>query len=211
MGVKKSARAKTPAKLAAKPPAKSVEAKPERSNPRMGMTKMVGAGLALVGIATLAGVVMLTGRDSGERAEAAAVAAQLDSPAVPPQAAKPVRAIAGVPARNKKAPAKPRPADAPGTAAAPKTASELPDAVMLEGCLEQSGDTFRLKNTTGEDAPKSRSWKSGFLKKGSRPVDVVDWNNRLKSHVGERISVSGMFVDGEMHVRSLRRVSSSCN
>jgi hypothetical protein len=210
MGVKKSARARTPgAKPAAKTPAKSAEAKPVHSNPRMGMTKMVGAGVALVGIAIIAGVVMLAGRDSGERAEAEAVAAQLDSPAVQPQAAKPVRAIAGVPGR--KTPAKPRPSDAPGTPAAPKTASELPDAVMIEGCLEQSGETFRLKNTTGEDAPKSRSWKSGFLKKGSRPVDVVDWNNRLKSHVGERVSVSGMFVDGEMHVRSLRRVASSCN
>jgi len=204
MGVKKSARAKTsaPAKAAAKAaPARATDAKQ-----RVTLTKRVGLGMALVGIAIIAGVVMFAGRDSAERAEALAVAASEDA-AVPTQPVKPIRAIAGVPGK-KKTPPKARPADAP---AAPKTASELPDAVMLEGCLEQSGQTFRLKNTAGEGAPKSRSWKSGFLKKGSRPVDVVDWNNRLKDHVGQRISVSGMFVDGEMHVRTLRRVASSCN
>jgi hypothetical protein len=218
MGVKKSARAKTAraaGKSAAKAaPASAVEATPVDPNPgdakaAFGWTRLVGAGVAFVVIAILAGVMMFGGRDSAERAEAAAVAAQPDSPAVQPQPVKPVRVIAGVP--RKKAVSKARTTEATGSPVAPKTASELPDAVMIEGCLEQTGQTFRLKNTSGEDAPKSRSWKSGFLKKGSRPVDVVDWNNRLKDHVGERISVSGMFVDGEMRVRSLRRVSSSCN
>ena len=218
MGVKKSAKAKTArtaGKAAAKPAtAPAAEAMPVDSRAaerRSGFrwTRTMGVGVACVLIALVAGVVMFAGRDSAERAEAAAVAAQPDSPAVQPPAVKPVRAIAGVP--RKKAPPKARDAETAGSAPAPKTASELPDAAMIEGCLEQTGQTFRLKDTTGEDAPKSRSWKSGFLKKGSRPVDVVDWNNRLKDHVGERISVSGMFVDGEMHVRSLRRVSPSCN
>jgi hypothetical protein len=203
MGVKKSTRAKT---ATGKATAKRLREKAEGLKAKMAPTRALGAGLAFAGVVVVAGVVMFAGRDSGERAEAAAVAAQVDSPAV--QAAKPVRAIAGVP---KKSTPKAGPADAPRSPGAPKTASELPDAVSLEGCLEQSGETFRLKDTAGEDAPKSRSWKSGFLKKGSKPVEVVDWNNRLKSHVGERVSVSGMFVDGEMHVRSLRRVAATCN
>ncbi len=208
MGVKKSARAKTsPAAKAAAKPAGS--ARPADAKKRLVLTKTVGAGVALVGIAIVAGVVMFAGRDSAERAEAAAVAAPADAAGAQSQPAKPVRAIAGVP--GKKASAKTRTADTPSSPAAPKTASELPDAVMLEGCLEQAGEAFRLKDTAGEDAPKSRSWKSAFLKKGSRPIDVVDWNNRLKDHVGQRISVSGMFVDGEMHVRTLRRVAASCN
>jgi hypothetical protein len=215
MGVKKSARTKTPgSRSAAKTGAKTAdpkpaEAEPVPASPRMGMTKMVAAGVGLIAIAIVAGIVMFGGRDSAERAEASAVAAQVDSPDVQPKASRPVRAIAGVP--GKKTAPKPRAAEAAGAAVAPRTASELPDAVMIEGCLEQSGEAFRLKDTKGDNAPKSRSWKSGFLKKGARPVDVVDWNNRLKDHVGERISVSGMFVDGEMHVRSLRRVSTSCN
>lgn len=185
-----------------------MEATPPEARSRWGWTKTVGVGVACVAVAAVAGFMMFNGGDSGERAEAAAVAAQPDSPAVQPQR-KPIRAIAGVP--RKTASPKARAAEAPGAPVAPRTASEVPDAAVIEGCLEQAGQTFRLKNTSGEDAPKTRSWKSGFLKKGTRPVDVVDWNDRLKDHVGERITVSGMFVDGEMHVRTLRRVAASCN
>ena len=202
MGVKKSTRAKTSGKATAK----RLREKAVGLKAKMAPTRAMGAGLAFAGVVIVAGVVMFAGRDSGERAEAA-VAAQVDSPA--PAPAKPVRAIAGVP--RKSTTPKAGPADAQRSPGAPKTASELPDAVTMEGCLEQTGDTFRLKDTAGDDAPKSRSWKSGFLKKGAKPVEIVDWNNRLKNHVGERVSVSGMFVDGEMHVRSLRRVSATCN
>ncbi len=56
-------------------------------------------------------------------------------------------------------------------------------------------------------APKSRSWKSGFIKKGSAKVDLIDATNRLNlaSHVGYRVSVSGTLTDREMQVRSVAR------
>jgi hypothetical protein len=186
-----------------------VDGQPGDASTRSGWTRMLGAGAAFAAVAAIAGVVMFGGRDSAAGAEAAAVAAQPEAPAAPPQPVKPIRAIAGVP--GKKTPPKARPATAAGSPAVPRTASEIPDAVMIEGCLEQTGQTFRLKDTSGEGAPRSRSWKSGFLKKRTRPVDVVDWNNRLKDHVGERVSVSGMFVDGEMRVSTLRRVAVMCN
>ena len=210
MGVKKSARAKAPKTKAT---AKRLGDKAADLRSRVKVTKAMGAGLAFAAVVVVAGVVMFAGRDSGERAEAAtSAAAPSDTSDVPSQPSTPIRAIAGVPAKTKKAaPPKARTEDSPKSVDVPKTAAEMPDAVVVEGCLEQNGDGFRLKNTTGEDAPKSRSWKSGFLKKGSRPVDVVDWNNRLKNHVGERVSVSGMFVDGEMRVRTLRRVAATCN
>jgi hypothetical protein len=92
----------------------------------------------------------------------------------------------------------------------PPTAKSAP--VTITGCLERDSDSFRLKDTTGENAPKARSWKSGFLKKGSAPIDVVDGANRVKlpTHVGQRVSVTGTLVDREMQVRSLQRVSTSC-
>jgi hypothetical protein len=85
-------------------------------------------------------------------------------------------------------------------------------AVTLNGCLERDGDTFRLKDTDGADAPKSRSWKSGFIKKGSAKIDVIDSANRLKlkDHVGQRVSVTGMLDDKEMQARSLMRIASTC-
>lgn len=93
------------------------------------------------------------------------------------------------------------------------TAVQKTAAVTLTGCLERDAESFRLKDTAGENAPKARSWKSGFLKKGPAPVAIVDPAKalRLPSHVGERVSVTGTMVDREMRVRTLRRVAPSCS
>jgi len=98
----------------------------------------------------------------------------------------------------------------PETPAAKASVEQSP--VTLTGCLEQDNDAFHLKDSTGENAPKSRSWKSGFLKKKTPTIEVVDRANRLQlpAHVGERVVVTGMLVDREMQVSSLRRVATSC-
>jgi hypothetical protein len=84
--------------------------------------------------------------------------------------------------------------------------------VTITGCLERADDTFRLKDTTGVEAPRSRSWKSGFLKKGSASIEIVDTASGLKlpDHVGQRVSVTGTLIDRAMQVRSLQRVAASC-
>jgi len=86
------------------------------------------------------------------------------------------------------------------------------DAVTITGCLEQDHDSFKLKDTSGADAPKSRNWKTGFLGKRSSSLTVVDAASRLKlgTHVGERVSVTGPLVDRELQGRSLQRVAASC-
>ena len=115
------------------------------------------------------------------------------------------------------------PVTGPAEAAAPPKASAVesesttvaPEAtpVTITGCLERDDATFRLKDTTGADAPKSRSWKKGFLKKGMASIEVVDAANRLSlsNHVGQRVSVTGLLVDREMTLRSLQRVAASCD
>lgn len=87
-----------------------------------------------------------------------------------------------------------------------------PAPVTISGCLERDDETFRLKDTSGADAPRSRSWKSAFLKKGATPVEVVAASQRLKltNHVGQRVTVTGTLSDGEMRIRSLRRIAASC-
>jgi hypothetical protein len=84
--------------------------------------------------------------------------------------------------------------------------------VSITGCLERADERFRLKDTEGEDAPRTRSWKSGFLKKSPASIQVVDASNRLglTRHVGERVTVTGTLIDREMRVRSLQRVAASC-
>jgi hypothetical protein len=103
-------------------------------------------------------------------------------------------------------------ANAPAPESAAKASIQKSSPVTITGCLELANETFRLQDTTGVNAPKTRSWKSGFLKKGSRSIDVVDASRRLKlpSHVGQRVSVTGVLVDREMQGRSLQRVAASC-
>ena len=98
-------------------------------------------------------------------------------------------------------------ANAGRTAAASDTA-----LVTITGCLERGDKQFRLKDTAGADAPKSRSWKSGFLTRRSSSVAIVaaPTDVRLSRHLGQRIAVTGTIADREMRVRSLRRVSASC-
>lgn len=102
---------------------------------------------------------------------------------------------------------------APRAESASRTPVQDQSAVTVTGCLEEDDDRFRLKETAGADAPKSRSWRSGFLKKSAASIEVIDAANRLQlaTHVGQRVSVTGMLVDGEMQVRSLRRVAATCD
>jgi hypothetical protein len=104
------------------------------------------------------------------------------------------------------------PAPAP-TAADALAAAKANAMTTITGCLEREDAAYRLKDTDGDAAPRARSWKTGFLKKASRPIDLYDTANRVKlpAHVGQRISVTGELVDREMYVRSVHRVSPSCS
>jgi hypothetical protein len=87
-------------------------------------------------------------------------------------------------------------------------------SATITGCLVLRDDgMFQLKDNDGEHAPKARSWKSGFIKKGSATIDVFDAGNRLKlaTHVNYRISVSGMLTDRQLRARSLHVTSQQCD
>ena len=80
---------------------------------------------------------------------------------------------------------------APKAAAAESTlnaAVENVASVTITGCLELDKETFWLKDTSGVDAPTSRSWRSGFLKKRWSRIELVDATNALKlpNHIGQR-------------------------
>jgi hypothetical protein len=91
------------------------------------------------------------------------------------------------------------------------TAARMP-TVTITGCLEKRDNTFRLTATDG-DAPKSRSWKSGFLAKRPAAVELVDAasNLWLAAQIGQRVSATGTLDDRELHVRSVRRATGACN
>ena len=121
-----------------------------------------------------------------------------------------------------KAPAVESSAKTPAVESAPKVAAVESTAkadvqsvapVTITGCLGLDEETFWLKETTGVDAPKSRSWRSGFLKKRPSRIELVDTTNTLKlaNYVGQRVAATGMFMNREMQARSLRLVEASCN
>jgi hypothetical protein len=84
--------------------------------------------------------------------------------------------------------------------------------VTITGCLDSDRDTFTLKDTSGVDAPSTRNWKTGFLRKRRASIEIVDTPSglSLRDHVGHRVSLTGNLVDRDMQVRSLRRVAASC-
>ena len=95
----------------------------------------------------------------------------------------------------------------------PKAAVENVASVTITGCLERDEETFWLRDTSGVDAPTSRSWRSGFLKKRSSRIELVDATYALKlpNHVGQRVAATGTLVNREMQTRSLLRVAASCS
>ncbi len=83
--------------------------------------------------------------------------------------------------------------------------------VTITGCLESDDDKFKLTDTNGTSAPKSRSWKTGFLAKRPAAVAVVDASGvGLPAHAGERVSLTGTLVERDIHVHSLKRLGGSC-
>lgn len=132
----------------------------------------------------------------------------LDAAATSPEPLKLQEVPAAKPAPKKAVAAKQK-LDAP----APKQAADEPVLTTVNGCLELRDDgRFQLKDTDGSHAPKSRTWKSGFIKKGAANVNVFDAGNRLKlgNHVGYRVSISGALADRELRARSLRATSETC-
>lgn len=102
---------------------------------------------------------------------------------------------------------------APPAAASTGADIQGPPPVTITGCLQLEEGMYLLKDTAGEGAPKSRSWRSGFLKKRLAPVELVDAasTQQLSSYVGQRVAATGMLTNREMRVRSVQRVAAGCS
>ena len=178
---------------------------------RIGLTSAIGPkATTMVVIMVMAGGIMVAARQQQTRAKEALIdAARADVVLTPEPAASGKKSAATSRAASNAT------SDATSSvpaATADGTAAKTP-SMTVTGCLERTDEGFRMKDTAGADAPKARSWKSGFLKKGSASVDLVNPPKklRLSDHVGERVSLTGVMVDRDMQVRSLHRVAPSCN
>jgi len=199
MPVKKATRSKT---LAA--PKKSSAAANASSKTTEPAKRKFGTGAMLVTAMCVTGaVIVIAAHEMTPSARTASTETRPDAEVVTVQP-KPMISSAIVDVS-------PVPAAKPETDAA-KTSAANTAPVTILGCLERSNETYRLTDTDGADAPKSRSWKTAFLKKGAATVEVVDPGNRarLSSQVGHRVAVTGTLSEKQLQARSIRKISSSC-
>lgn len=186
-----------------------------------GITRAALVGVILVGLVAAAMVVARRGPAVLAKMGTAAAPAQAAPAPAPNKASAPEAQAAGrvkptTPARA----AVTTPASKPALVMASATttpvveapaavaAAEALELVTITGCLQHDDGEFLLKDTVGANAPKARSWKSGFLKKRAASVEIVDSANRLRlpTHVGQKVSITGVMLDREMRARSVQRV-----
>ena len=132
--------------------------------------------------------------------------AQSKTPVKAPATAAPAK-----PAPAKTAPAKAAPAKAVAAKPVPAKVAAAPVAVVpvdpntitMIGCLESDGSNYRLADVQGNQAPKGRSWKTGFITKKTKPIDLVGApaSLKLQDHIGHKVSVSGL-KDDETHLKA---------
>ena len=106
-----------------------------------------------------------------------------------------------------------KPVTAPKSVPAKPVAGSSVPTTTLTGCLRAEGKQFELTHPQGAEVRSGRSWKSAFMKKTAKNVEVVGASSgvMLKDHVGREVTVVGTRSD-ETHLRasSIRRVAGSC-
>ena len=230
----RTVRAKKTAARQASPSRKAAEAVPvEKATGSLSLRRsdpwwMAFAGVCVVGIVVLIGVPSSSRRADRPSARVEDTPAPQDDAAeVPLDTSKPVSkaAVTTSVARTPKTSAsattsraaepttKPAIEPAASLNPTPNAAAQNATPVTIQGCLQAGNEGFWLKDVSGTDAPTSRSWKSGFLKKRSASVEVVDAPDslRLANYLGQRVAAAGSLTDRRLQVRSLHRVAGSCN
>jgi hypothetical protein len=95
-----------------------------------------------------------------------------------------------------------------------KTATKSVPTATLTGCLQAHGSKYVLTDLQGYVGPTSRSWKTGFIKKSQKDIEVVSDSStvKLKDHVGHQITVTGV-QDHPVRVkaRSIKQLAASCS
>jgi len=195
MPVKKSMRVKKPA-ASSKKPAMPPASAPAVKTPVRWMRTFGAETIFIVLMCVMAAAMLVAAaRGASDTPERPRVAVEADSALPQPE---PAKATSADTSRS--------------VSAEPESVGTTAHMTTVSGCLERSDESFRLKDTSGTDAPKARSWKSGFLRKSAASIDVVDAMHRLRlaNHVGQRVSVTGTLEDRSMQARSLQRIAGSC-
>jgi hypothetical protein len=87
--------------------------------------------------------------------------------------------------------------------------------MTLTGCLHADGGKFKLSALQGSQAPRGRSWKTAYVVKTMKDVEVSPASSsvKLKDHVGHKIAVTGVRNGDETHftARAIKHVAQTCS
>ena len=101
-----------------------------------------------------------------------------------------------------------------GSSAEAVAAKAASTSVTLTGCLRADGARYVLTDVKGNNAPTGRNWKTAFITKTTKPVEVMTASAgpKLKDHVGHEVTLTGV-KNGDAHVqaRSIKHVAASCS
>ena len=144
---------------------------------------------------------------AGHIARPAAVSATTASPR--PSAARPTDAPAPAIARKTSGAARTEPA----AATLEHSADDASPSVTIAGCVERDRKSFWLKSVSGDDVPRTRSWKSGFFRKRASSLALTDATDGvgLEGYVGQRVAATGRLANGELRANSLQQLAGSCS
>jgi len=96
-----------------------------------------------------------------------------------------------------------------------KTRQAMADElVTLTGCLHADSGKYMLTDLKGDRAPKGRNWKTAWITKSTKNIEIVSTSSgpKLKDHVGHQVTLTGV-RNGDTHVqaRSIKHVAASCS
>src|SRR4051794_12341147 len=77
-------------------------------------------------------------------------------------------------------------------AAAPavKDTAKAAAPASLTGCLQMDEGHYKLTDLPDGQAPKGRNWKTGYVTKSNKDVEVLGAPNlKLKDHVGHKVTI----------------------
>ena len=164
-------------------------------------------------ICVVAAAALIAARQPSHRADIASVDAPTEEGVMTPRLEMKKAVVSKTPATETTAAA--RTSTAPASVETKPTGESVKAMALttVTGCLEREEETFWLKEASGSNAPTSRSWRSGFLKKRPPSIKLVDATNALKlpRHVGQRVAATGTLINREIRASSLLRVAGSCS
>ncbi|MBI2220614.1 MAG: hypothetical protein HYU53_05345 [Acidobacteria bacterium] len=102
----------------------------------------------------------------------------------------------------------------PAPAKASKRAvADRGEVVTFVGCLRSAdhGARFMLTDITGPNAPRARSWKTGFITRRSVSMTVTSGRSiKLRDSVGKLVRITGRRAGDDLHAESLAFAGAIC-